>query len=228
MDMPSQTRKTVFADTQKKLEDASPESAAHTDSLLVLSTYYLLGFGCEKDTTMASKLLLQAACYGSQMAQYKCLSDEIMLGTSLEISTDTRIDWLISSLVLNAARSQEPKQREIAVATERHLRNIPLSHRESCLTEAFKLMYLQDFRILHMLYNLEAEDGLWELVAKGNVDVLRKRLSENPQLLEARHYGHGLIHFAADYCQQVIIRCKILADKLATCVILSSLMQSCK
>ena len=188
----------------------------YLELLLVVASYYRVGFGVDKDLTRAFQYELEAAKLGSRAAQYASLVGNLLADFELDINDQSKTDWLLNSLVLDPFHSRKLKQQESAKDAERLLCSIPVSQLQSCLIHAFKHMHLRDFEILHGFYGQEDEDELLKIIIDGDVFRLRQKLIENRTLLQRRMNGSGLIHIAADYCQEDIIRSTFLQRCFST------------
>ena len=204
----------IFREMLAKLDSMSSTDPEYADYHCVVASYYRIGVGVEKSTPIADEYDFKAARLGSQAGQYATLVTHFSRKTELDIDDNTKVDWLLHALTLDPFHSRYERQRNIATDVQRRLQEVPKDLLLPCLKFAFEEMHTTELRIYHGWYGDPSENEPLNLTTTGNVEALCELLTATPSLKDEDYGGTHLIHIAADYGHERILKCQSLYDRL--------------
>ncbi|KAH8694340.1 hypothetical protein GQ44DRAFT_634909 [Phaeosphaeriaceae sp. PMI808] len=170
-------------------------------------TCYRIGFGGQKDLRKAEELELDAAQAGSDFGQIKSLFYSLLDGIELPISKEEKVIWLkqaVSIIFFPGKHSPDTVVKQDRFRTG--FNSIPTESVEVSLLHSLIKSYMTEWEVLNGDFDNAAEDPLFGLVVKGDLEGLRAALSSDRLLVLRRMSGFTILHVATDYCHEDIIR----------------------
>ena len=205
-DIPTSIQKYLLREWESMKVSFEPANAEYHDILMVLASCYRAGFGGEKNKDKAFELELEAAQCGSEVGKIHSLMFSILDGFNLPIAHDQKLSWLMDAICFvffPGPSTPEHMQDRFRTALEEA---VPYALKEINLIHSFTQCNMRDWEILHGDFDGAAEDPLFSLAIQGDEANLISALDSDTSLVLCKKDGYTLLHVAADYGQEHIIR----------------------
>jgi len=213
--LPLQLQQYLLQEWKAKWSVADQANQESLDLLMVLALCYRTGFGGEKDLAKAKELEQQAARCGSDFAQLKCLTTGLLDGFDQSITAEEQIAWLKVSLCAtfirqmpNSDGKQKLEEQNRLVRFQASLDAVSETFLKMGLFHSFIKALMTDWEVLNGDFDSAAQDPLFGWAVDGNLSSLSAAINADPELLQCRKAGFTLLHVAADYSHEHIVRSK--------------------
>jgi len=213
MEIPQQLQKYLFEDWNKRWDQCEKSNSEYVDLILIIILCYRTGFGGEKDLSKAKKLEIEAAKLGSDIGQITSLTYGLLDGFEHSITAHEKVTWLKNSLstiffpkrpAIDEMQEMEEQTRKIRFCAA--LNAISDESSEISFLHSFISSWMTWWEILNGAFDSAEQDPLFSCAIEGGVSGLIAAIDSDLEWRSRRKDGFTLLHVAADYCQEHIIR----------------------